>query len=60
MFFFLNGGSLFYSIPSTMMRALGKLLRLPGVPAPSKKAPIEAAIPKQMVRTSQSTNCIVS
>eukprot|EP00953_Heterococcus_sp_UTEX-ZZ885_P041507 21171-Heterococcus_DN1.PRE.2 len=32
-------------------------LRLPGAPAPSKKAPIEAAMPKHTVATSHGMNC---
>ena len=37
------------------MRALGKELRFPLAPAPSKKAPMEAAMPKHTVRTSHGT-----
>ena len=43
-----------------MMRAFGSDRRLPGAPAPSRKAPMDAAVPKQTVDTSQGTNCIVS
>jgi hypothetical protein len=39
-----------------MMRALGSEERLPLAPAPSKKAPIDAAIPKHTVFTSHGTN----
>jgi len=43
-----------------MMRLLGRLRRLPLVPAPRRKAPIEAAVPKHTVLVSHGTNCIVS
>ena len=43
-----------------MIRELGSDLRLPGVPDDNKKAPIEAAMPKQTVLTSQGMYCIVS
>eukprot|EP00962_Isochrysis_galbana_P007397 scaffold2000_cov86-Isochrysis_galbana.AAC.4 len=43
-----------------MMREFGSERRLPFCPAPSKKAPIEAAVPKQTVFRSQGTYCIVS
>eukprot|EP00401_Gymnodinium_catenatum_P058460 CAMPEP_0117539296 /NCGR_PEP_ID=MMETSP0784-20121206/42913_1 /TAXON_ID=39447 /ORGANISM="" /LENGTH=43 /DNA_ID= /DNA_START= /DNA_END= /DNA_ORIENTATION= len=43
-----------------MTRAFGRLLRLPFVPAPNKKAPIDAAIPKHTVETSHGTNCMES
>jgi len=40
-----------------MMRLLGKARRLPLAPAPNKKAPMLAAMPKQTVETSQGTYC---
>ncbi len=40
-----------------MMRALGMEERLPLAPAPSRKAPIEAARPKQKVWTSDLHIC---
>jgi hypothetical protein len=43
-----------------MMRALGSDLRLPLAPAPSRNAPMDAAMPKHTVDTSQGMNCIVS
>ena len=43
-----------------MILALGSDFRLPFAPAPSRKAPMDAAVPKQTVDTSQGTNCIVS
>ena len=43
-----------------MMRAFGSERRLPLAPAPSRNAPMLAAVPKQTVLTSQGTNCIVS
>jgi hypothetical protein len=42
------------------MRLWGSEKRLPGAPAHSKNWPIEAAIPTQIVRTSQLTYCMVS
>jgi len=41
-----------------MMRALGSEERLPLAPAPSKKAPMDAAIPKHTVFTSHGTNLV--
>lgn len=41
-----------------MMRELGRDLRFPGLPAPSKNAPIDAAIPKHTVATSHGMNCV--
>jgi len=38
-----------------MMRELGSERRFPFAPAPRRKAPIEAAVPKQTVATSQGT-----
>mmetsp|Transcript_4275 Transcript_4275/g.9606 ORF Transcript_4275/g.9606 Transcript_4275/m.9606 type:complete len:221 (-) Transcript_4275:4-666(-) len=43
-----------------MMRALGRERLLPFVPAPRRKAPMEAAMPKQTVPTSQGMYCMVS
>lgn len=43
-----------------MMREFGRDRRLPGAPAASRKAPIDAAIPKHTVLTSQGIYCIVS
>ncbi len=43
-----------------MIRELGSACRLPGAPAVSSTAPIEAHWPMQYVATSQATNCIVS
>lgn len=40
-----------------MIRELGSDLRFPGVPAPNRKAPIDAAMPKQTVATSHGMNC---
>ena len=40
--------------------ALGKAIRFPLVPAASRKAPMEAAMPTQMVATSHFTYCMVS
>jgi len=42
------------------IRALGRDIRLPAVPAVSKNAPILAANPKQIVTTSGQICCIVS
>ena len=43
-----------------MISALGSARRLPFVPEDSKNAPIEAAMPTQMVDTSHLMNCMVS
>ena len=43
-----------------MISLLGRAMRLPGAPAWSKKAPMLAAIPMQMVDTSQLIYCMVS
>ena len=43
-----------------MIRELGNDRRFPGVPDDNKNAPIDAAIPKQTVLTSQGMYCIVS
>ena len=43
-----------------MILELGSDLLLPLVPAERRKAPIEAAMPKQTVFTSQGIYCIVS
>ena len=40
-----------------MILALGRDFLLPLAPAPRRKAPIEAAVPKQTVETSQGTYC---
>jgi hypothetical protein len=42
------------------MRVLGSALLFPFVPAASKNAPAEAAMPRAVVATSALTNCIVS
>jgi hypothetical protein len=42
------------------IRVFGRALRLPFVPAESRNAPIEAAIPRAVVATSHLMNCIVS
>eukprot|EP00418_Pyrodinium_bahamense_P087613 CAMPEP_0179074610 /NCGR_PEP_ID=MMETSP0796-20121207/33173_1 /TAXON_ID=73915 /ORGANISM="Pyrodinium bahamense, Strain pbaha01" /LENGTH=243 /DNA_ID=CAMNT_0020771835 /DNA_START=150 /DNA_END=881 /DNA_ORIENTATION=+ len=43
-----------------IIREFGRLLRLPFVPAASRKDPMDAANPKQTVLTSHGMNCIVS
>jgi hypothetical protein len=43
-----------------MMRACGSANRLPGAPAASRKHPIDAAIPMQIVLTGDERCCIVS
>lgn len=43
-----------------MMREFGSDLRLPLVPAESRKAPMDAAMPKHTVFTSHGMYCIVS
>eukprot|EP01033_Poteriospumella_lacustris_P015210 gene15209-gene16082 len=43
-----------------MIRELGSDFRFPFVPADKRKAPIEAAMPKQTVLTSQGTYCMAS
>lgn len=43
-----------------MIRELGSDLRFPFVPEDNKNAPIDAAMPKQTVLTSQGIYCIVS
>ena len=42
------------------IRLCGSENRLPGLPAHSRNWPIDAAMPMQIVRTSQLTYCIVS
>ena len=42
------------------IRALGSAIRLPGVPPARISEPIDIATPKQIVCTSQCTNCMVS
>ena len=43
-----------------MISALGSARRLPFVPDESRNAPIDAAMPTQMVDTSHLMNCMVS